>query len=123
MGVPKTHYFLLDTEVSGGEVGKKFRGLKAPRLTGPVAQAGSRESSNRLRRFLGSKVGQGPLGGSESISVRSRTSLGGEKSCKTRILQTTVTAHSWLTFSPWCVPAPRGRGSPRDPGQDGLWGK
>lgn len=76
MGVPKTHYFLLDTEVSGGEVGKKFRGLKAPRLTGPVAQAGSRESSNRLRRFLGSKVGQGPLGGSESISVRSRTSLG-----------------------------------------------
>lgn len=79
MGVPKTHYFLLDTEISWGEVGKKIRDLKAPRLAGPVAQAGSRESSNRLRRFLGSKVGQGPLGGSESISVRSRAFLGGGK--------------------------------------------
>lgn len=41
-----------------------------------MAQAGSSESSNRLRRFRGSKVGQGPLGGSESMSVRSRASLG-----------------------------------------------
>lgn len=64
---------------ASGIVGKKIRGLKAPRLAGPVAQAGSRESSNRLRRFLGSKAGQGPLGGSESISVRSRASLGGGK--------------------------------------------
>lgn len=41
-----------------------------------MAQAGSSESSNKLRRFLGSKVGQGPLGDSESMSVKSRVSLG-----------------------------------------------
>lgn len=73
-------------------MGKKIRGLKAPRLAGPVAQAGSRESSNRLRRFFGSKVGQGPLGGSESISVRSRASLGGgtKKGIRHWIPKTTV---------------------------------
>lgn len=44
---------------------------------GPVVQTGSSESSNRLRRFRGSKEGQEPLGCSESMSLRSRAFLGG----------------------------------------------
>lgn len=82
-------------------MGKKIRDLKAPRLAGPEAQAGSRESSNRLRRFLGSKLGQGPLGGSESISVRSKASLGGEKKGGIRhwILETAAPSPSPWAFS------------------------
>lgn len=62
----------------GRKEGQRFKSTEA----GPVAQAGSNESSNRLRRFRGSKVGQGPLGGSESMSVRSRASLRGGKKKK-----------------------------------------
>lgn len=93
-----------------------------------MAQAGSSESSNRLRRFRGSKVGQGPLGGSESMSVRSRASLGEERKRNETLDPKADCAQQpevlgLLTASPWCVPASRGRGSPSDPGQDGLWGE
>lgn len=88
--LPRFKYLLLDTARQKGPLefpdGPQPPGgwregakrLKVPSL-GPWAQVGPSESSNRLRRFRGSKAGKVPCGGSESMSLRSRESLGGEK--------------------------------------------
>lgn len=70
-GVPR------GTSASGKKGGGAKR-LKAPSL-GPGTQVGPSESSKRLRRFRGSKEGKEPRGGSESVSLRSRPSLGGRE--------------------------------------------
>lgn len=62
------------------------------------------------------------------MSVRSRASLGEERKRNETLDPKADCAQQpevlgLLTASPWCVPASRGRGSPSDPGQDGLWGE